>query len=259
MPRRFLSISDNFDFLRALYAHARQVFKALEEKQQTLQAHVGSQQRTYFSVLEECSPSMTLLKLILHDHVPPNKLEEFAAKMKLNITQCVSKEVRGSWNQFFSVNRIEKFSSVIRQESTCGSTRRCFIRFQILPNIYMRPASYNDSLQVRVLNADNGSAGLTHRSSQTQFSRNAAFVAKKLLSQIIDIIAEKSGGKLVIEKCGKASFLSFTIPISRSDILDEISIFGNTLLFSRSNFARVFFSLRKSPFKCASSKDRTVK
>ncbi|XP_028968166.1 uncharacterized protein LOC100907039 [Galendromus occidentalis] len=169
--------SYNFDFLRALYAHARQVYKALEEKQHTLRAHVGPQHRTYFSVLEECSPSMTLLKLILHDHVPPNKLEEFAVKMKLNITQCVSKE--------------------------------------ILPNIYMRPMSLHDFPYLRVLNCDMKVTNSTHKPSQTQISRNAAFVAKKLLSQIIDILGEKTAGKLLIEKYDGLREIAFSAQYDR--------------------------------------------
>ncbi|OQR75857.1 hypothetical protein BIW11_08153, partial [Tropilaelaps mercedesae] len=194
----------NFDFTRALYAHARQVYKALEEKRQSLRLeertngglHKAAKGGFYFRVLEECSPSMTLLKLILHDHVSPTKLEEFASKMKLNITQCVSKE--------------------------------------ILPNIYMRTGVASDFLAFRVLNVDgpraggqgggsnngshrNSQAGLTQSGNGGQFSRSPSFVAKKLLSQLIDILRERcpSSKKLVMERYENLREVAFSTQFDR--------------------------------------------
>lgn len=81
------------------------------------------------------------------------------------------------------------------------------LALQVLPNIYLRTTSVSDSLSIRILNADSGSvgngfsssshrnvhAGIPGAASGASVSRNAFFVAKKLLSQLIDILLEKCG------------------------------------------------------------------
>ncbi|XP_077537379.1 zinc finger FYVE-type containing 26 spastizin [Haemaphysalis longicornis] len=81
-----------FDFLRSVYAHARQLHKAIREASQQSKTKVARMSEdSYFWVLGQ-SPSALLARLVLREEVPPSRLESLAHQMKLSLANVLVHE-----------------------------------------------------------------------------------------------------------------------------------------------------------------------
>uniref|UniRef100_A0A131YW54 Zinc finger FYVE domain-containing protein 26 n=1 Tax=Rhipicephalus appendiculatus TaxID=34631 RepID=A0A131YW54_RHIAP len=81
-----------FDFLRSVYAHARQLHKAIREaSQQSKTKMARMSDDSYFWVLSQ-SPSKLLARLVLREEVAPSRLESLAHQMKLSLANVLAHE-----------------------------------------------------------------------------------------------------------------------------------------------------------------------
>lgn len=81
-----------FDFLRSVYAHARQLHKAIREaSQQSKTKMARMSDDSYFWVLNQ-SPSKLLARLVLREEVAPSRLESLAHQMKLSLANVLAHE-----------------------------------------------------------------------------------------------------------------------------------------------------------------------
>lgn len=81
-----------FDFLRCVYAHARQLHKAIREASQQSKTKVARMSDdSYFWVLSQ-SPSQLLARLVLREEVAPSRLETLAHQMKLSLANVLAHE-----------------------------------------------------------------------------------------------------------------------------------------------------------------------
>ncbi|KAK8765076.1 hypothetical protein V5799_032316 [Amblyomma americanum] len=81
-----------FDFLRSVYAHARQLHRAIREaSQQSKTKMARMSDDSYFWVLGQ-SPSALLARLVLREEVAPSRLEALAHQMKLSLANVLAHE-----------------------------------------------------------------------------------------------------------------------------------------------------------------------
>lgn len=81
-----------FDFLRSVYAHARQLHRAIREASQQSKTKMSRMSDdSYFWVLGQ-SPSALLARLVLREEVAPSRLEALAHQMKLSLASVLARE-----------------------------------------------------------------------------------------------------------------------------------------------------------------------
>ncbi|KAG0429989.1 hypothetical protein HPB47_023103, partial [Ixodes persulcatus] len=80
-----------FDFLRAVYAHTRQLHGAIREASQHSKTKVGRHlEESHLWVLSQ-SPSALLTRLVLQEEVAPRRLEGVALQMKLSLGHVLAR------------------------------------------------------------------------------------------------------------------------------------------------------------------------
>ncbi|KAM7289820.1 putative zinc finger protein [Ixodes scapularis] len=80
-----------FDFLRAVYAHTRQLHGAIREASQHSRTKVGRHlEESHLWVLSQ-SPSALLTRLVLQEEVAPRRLEGVALQMKLSLGHVLAR------------------------------------------------------------------------------------------------------------------------------------------------------------------------
>ncbi|XP_076306250.1 zinc finger FYVE-type containing 26 spastizin isoform X2 [Tachypleus tridentatus] len=159
---------EHFCYLRAFYSHVRQVYKVLWKCRNHGRSAGDITYGSYFSVLKE-DPSVILRRMVLEDDVPPERLEEFAKQMSLDLVYILAQSCVPSL-PLCRPNSIKKLS---RQESLNYSV------------------------------SDPGNALVLNNSSRKQqdVSLHPVDIAHSLITQIINIIDEyflslESGGIL---------------------------------------------------------------
>lgn len=81
----------HFDYLRCIYAHVRQVHKAICDVARQGKLRVSRPGSSYFWVLSQ-SPAALLSTMVLRDEVSPARLEDLSGRMKINLVQVLAQD-----------------------------------------------------------------------------------------------------------------------------------------------------------------------